>query len=78
LPAAGDALAGRGVGSEPLVSPVSNELECDRGRVADDAASLGSVDAPFRELLFGVPEARFLFLMTSVFNESGLTTPCSL
>lgn len=53
-------LGGRGAGITPLVNPVNSELDCDRGRVVDEA-SLGSVDTPpFRELLLGVPEARFL------------------
>lgn len=50
----------------PLVNPVKRELDCDRGRVVEEAI-LGRVDTPpFRELLLGVPEARFLCSITCV------------
>ena len=77
------------LGTIPLDNPVRIELDCERGRVVDEA-SLGRVETPFRELLLGAPEARFLhtvsfaplhkaktylFLMTSVFSDSGRTTP---
>ena len=48
-----------------------------RGRVDDDAI-LGNAEPPLRDELLGAPDARFLFLMTSVFNDSGRTTPCNL
>lgn len=51
-------------------------LDWDLGLVVYDA-SLGKF-CPFLELVLGVPEARFLFLMTSVFNDNGRTTPWSL
>lgn len=61
--AAGAALAttfsGRAVGATFLVRPVRSELDCERGRVVDEA-SLGRVDTPFRALLLGAPDARFL------------------
>lgn len=50
---------GRVAGITPLLKPVNIELDCDRGRVVEEA-SLGSVETPFRELLLGVPDARFL------------------
>lgn len=50
---------GREAGIIPLLKPVNIELDCDRGRVVEEA-SLGSVETPFRELLVGVPDARFL------------------
>lgn len=48
-----------------------------RGRVFDDA-SLGNPAPPLRAFPLGAPEARFRFLITSVFSDSGRTTPCSL
>lgn len=48
----------------------------ERGRVEEDAI-LGRAGALFR-VVFKAPEARFLFLMTSVFRESGRVMPCSL
>jgi len=50
---------GRAAGITPLLKPVNIELDCDRGRVVEEA-SLGSVETPFREVLLGVPDARFL------------------
>ena len=50
---------GRAAGITPLLNPVKSELDCDRGRVVEEA-SLGRVETPFRELLLGVPDARFL------------------
>ncbi len=55
-------LGGRDMGTIVLVS---SELDCERGRVVDDA-SLGSADAPFREVLLGAPEARFLCETVSI------------
>lgn len=52
-------LGGRVAGITPLVKPVKSEPDWDRGRVVDEA-SLGRVETPFRELLLGVPDARFL------------------
>jgi len=43
----------------PLGKPVKSELECDLGRVVEDAI-LGKVDTPFLVVLVGVPDARFL------------------
>jgi len=84
---------GRAAGITPLLKPVNIELDWDRGRVVEEA-SLGSAETPFRELLLGVPDARFLrnqhlkvdqqkkkkqtthlFLIISVFNDNGRTTP---
>jgi hypothetical protein len=53
------AFGGRDEGATFLVRPVRSELDCERGRVVDDA-SLGRVDTPFRALLLGAPDARFL------------------
>lgn len=40
--------------------PLNSELECERGRVVDEA-NLGKAEGPpFRELLLGAPDARFL------------------
>lgn len=58
--------------------PVGSVLTVEaRGREEEDA-SLGNPEPPLRALPFGAPEARFLFLMTSVFNDNGRTTPCNL
>lgn len=62
----------------PFENPVGTVLVVDaRGRVFDDA-SLGKPAFPLRALPLGAPEARFRFLITSVFSDSGRTTPCSL
>lgn len=45
-------------GPEPLPSP-DKELECERGRVVDEA-SFGKAFVPFREFPLGAPEALFL------------------
>ena len=60
-------LGGRDMGTIVLVS---SELDCERGRVVDDA-SLGSADAPFREVLLGAPEARFLCETVSICQKKG-------
>lgn len=46
-------------GSILRVIPVTTDPDCERGRVVDEAI-LGRPLVPFRELLVGVPEARFL------------------
>jgi len=46
----------------------------DRGR-ADNEASLGRLLAALRTGPFDAPEVRFLFLIMSVFKDSGRTTP---
>jgi len=63
-PTAAAVMGGRGaVDTTPLVRPVNSELECERGRVVEEA-SLGKVETPpFRVLLLlGAPDARFLNL----------------
>lgn len=43
----------------PRPRPDNSELECDRGRVVEDA-SFGNVFVPFRAVPLGVPDARLL------------------
>jgi hypothetical protein len=43
----------------PRPKPDNSELECERGRVVEEA-SFGNAFAPFRAVPLGVPDARFL------------------
>lgn len=64
----GDTGAARVLGVILVPSPTNRELDCERGRVVEDA-SLGKVEAPFREVL-GVPEARFLDVAMSIHQSA--------
>lgn len=63
-----------GLGPVPRPKPDNSELECERGRVVEEA-SLGNAFAPFRAVPLGVPDARLRFLITSVLSDKGRTTP---
>lgn len=43
----------------PRPKPDNSELECERGRVVEEA-SFGNALVPFRAVPLGVPDARFL------------------
>lgn len=60
-----------------LLLPPDVETALGRG-LDDDDAILGRDDDPLFRDVVAPPCARFLFLITSVFSESGRTTPCSL